>query len=133
MNKYTLSRVALSLVCLLLAGETFLLLFGAAYGYGYRGFSDKTEKEMVFIYTEMAVNLFALSAFVIAGLLVWRKKPVGKWFYGVLIVPLLTLLWWAYQCQCLSFYEFVPLPVIGVVAFWLNRKLVHNTLFQPTP
>ncbi len=128
MDRRTISRAALSLGCLLLAGETFLLLFGAAYGYGYRGFQDKGPSGTTLIAIEMSFNAVVLIALLIGAVLAWRRKPVGRWLYLFVAAPAFTPVWWSYQCGCapLEFVPFLLLSILGALAVWTDRRFAPN-------
>lgn len=128
--KRVLLRAALSLAMFLSAGEAVLLFYGAGYGYGYGGFADKTSGEMALINLEMGLDFLSFLIFLLGAVLAWRQKPLGRWFYVVLSVPLLVNAWWSYQCFCHPIWSLVPLPIIGMVVLWANRGGMPNTAFN---
>jgi hypothetical protein len=127
-NRRTVSRIALSLICLLLAGETLLWLFGAAYGYGYRGFSDKGPSEKTLIAIEMTFNGFVLIALIIGAAFPWRRKAAGRWLYFGIAAPALTPIWWSVQCGCapLEFVPFLLLSLVGMTILWTDRHFANS-------
>ena len=83
-----------------MAGLAFVLLIGAAWGYGYYGYEDKSSAERLAVNLEFALDVAMLVGFLAVAGLVWRRL-IGAWSAFLMLGPALIVSWWLVQCACL--------------------------------